>query len=86
MAKVDLNVVPVPAPTKTITERIGKSAIKHTKTAQEAANYVNQHTTYKARARDNFDVTHPTYKSNGDWAGQHPGDNRWVEVMGKKQT
>lgn len=77
----------VPGPKKDKTKKIGTDAIKQTKTADEAARWINQSgwgkQGYRARTLDNFDTNHPIYKTNGDWVGQHPGDNKWLEVRDK---
>lgn len=79
----------VPAPTKDKAKKIGKNAIEQTKTAEEAARWINQSgygaQGYRARTLDNFDTNHPIYKTNGDWAGQHPGDGKWLEVRDKAE-
>ena len=85
---IDPGTTMVPAPSKEKAKHIAENAIKQTKTAEEAVRFIKQSgygkQGFNARHLDNFDLKHKIYQANGDYAKQHPGDNRWLEVIAPK--
>lgn len=83
--------IAIPEPvSKEKAKQIAKIALRNSDTAEGAARYIKEHTTfpkqgYQAHHKDHFDLNTPGYPENEDHAEQAK-DDRWLIIHKSKEA